>query len=800
MDPQRENINEIEPKISARCDNIKDNEITVTAQKETILQFKCKLEKKYPIITRLYFSRKSGSTKPFRQLIAVVHNFRHLVVWSAQVLYNAIPLSRPIKNRITNFVFFSFGTLFRGTDSYEQWRNIKNDALKTVHLNENYIETYVEKIETYLELVPNSADKITELTFSNQEAPTVSIVIPIFNNWRYTYACLRAIRERSGDDISYEVIIANDASTDETSLMLEHINGAVVVNNHNNLGFLRNCNNAIKYAQGEYILFLNNDTEVQHNWLKPLLNIFYNFNNVGIVGGQLLYPNGRIQEAGGIICQNGWGHSYGRGEHPKYYEFNYVKEVDCIIGACLMIKKDLFLSLGGFDESFAPAFYEEFDLAFTLRMEGYKIMYQPDSKILHYESSSYGTETKNNQSIINRRKFCNKWQNVLRKQTALENGFFLARDQSYNKRIILVIDDKVPEYDRNAGGLTTYQYLSLFGDMGFKVVFFPDDLTPLAPYTNELQQLGIEVIYGGINIRKWLSSYGKYFHYIWLARPIISSKYIDLIKKLTTGKILYYTHDLHYLRERRRYEVDHAPNTLLESQRLKRLEFTLFSKADVILTPSNYEEHVIRESFPNKNVFTIPPYIYEFSPENTKTGPGFSEREGIIFLGAFNHMPNVDAVSWFVQEILPRVRARLPGVTFTVVGSYPAPEILALKNEEVLVTGYVPDLRFFFEKARVFVAPLRYGAGVKGKIVSSMMSGVPVVTTNIGNEGMDLADEQEVLIADDPEAFAQRTIELYTNRALWERLAYGGKTYVHRHFGREKARKLMEVVMSINVE
>jgi len=409
------------------------------------------------------------------------------------------------------------------------------------------------------------------------------------------------------------------------------------------------------------------------------------------------------------------------------------------------------------------------------------------------------TETRNRQSIINHKKFYYKWQNVLRNQTTPQNGFYLARDQSYKKKIVFVIDDKVPEYDRYAGALTTFQYLGLFRDMDFKVVFFPDDLTPLEPYTNELQQLGVEVLYGEINIKKWLARYGKYIHYTWLARPKIASNYIDLIKRLTNGKILYYTHDLHYLREYRRYEVDRASNTLLESQRLKRLEFSLFSRADVILTPSKYEEWVIKESFPNKNVFTIPPYFYEFPPENTKTGPDFSDREGIIFLGAFNHMPNVDAVLWFVQEILPRVRARLPGVTFKVVGSYPTPEILALQNEGLLVTGYVPDLRPFFEKARVCVAPLRYGAGVKGKIVNSMVSSVPVVTTSIGNEGMDLADEQEALIADDPETFALKTVELYTNKALWQRLACGAQAYVRSQFDRKKARQLMQKVMEIIV-
>jgi glycosyltransferase involved in cell wall biosynthesis len=167
----------------------------------------------------------------------------------------------------------------------------------------------------------------------------------------------------------------------------------------------------------------------------------------------------------------------------------------------------------------------------------------------------------------------------------------------------------------------------------------------------------------------------------------------------------------------------------------------------------------------------------------------------MLFLGGYGHMPNVDAVLWFVEEILPRVREQLPGVTFTVAGSHPSQEILALQNEKLRVTGYVPDLRPLFEKLRVFVAPLRYGAGVKGKIVTSMMYGVPVVTTSIGNEGLNLTDGQEALIADGPEAFAASTVELYTNQALWERLAQEAQTYTHRHFGAEKARQSIQTVL-----
>jgi GT2 family glycosyltransferase len=736
-------------------------------------------------------TRAKQNNGKIMQLKAALQNSRYLLVALAQRVYDATPLPHPIRTRITNVLFTYFDNFFKGTDPYEQWLSRKNNGAAIGQRN-------IEPIETFYEKVPDSVDKIFGITFNNSEAPIVSIVIPVFNNWRFTYACLQAIRERSGDDIPYEVIIADDKSTDDISIMIEHIRGINVLRNTSNLGFLLNCNNAVKHARGKYVVFLNNDTEVQSDWLHPLVELFERVSNVGMVGGRLIFADGRVQEAGGIILQNGWGHFYGSGADPASYEFNYVREVDCLAGPCIMIEKSVFLSLGGFDEAFAPAYYEEFDFAFTLRMHGYKVMYQPASRIVHHDCSSYGKDLRNKQSIINHQKFCRKWQNVLTQHAPSEDDLFLARDRSQFKKVILIIDNKVPEYDLHAGALNTYQYVRLFCDMGFKVIFLPDNLYPDAPYTAELQQLGIEVIYGDITIKAWLEKFGKYLHYAWLTRPDIASKYIDLLKNLTSSKILYFTMDLHYLRESRHYELDHNPLHLDESKRLKKLELELFSKADVILTPSTYEERVIKESFPHKYVFTIPIHFYEFPPESDKPGVDFSQREGILFLGGYDHLPNVDAVLWFVKEILPRVREQLPEVTFTVAGSHPPPEILLLQNEGIRVTGYIPDLGPIFEKSRVFVAPLRFGAGVKGKIITSIVYGVPVVTTGIGNEGFDLADGQEALIADAPEAFAAKVVELYSNKALWERLAQGAKTYVLRHFGAEKARQLIQTVIGIN--
>ena len=631
--------------------------------------------------------------------------------------------------------------------------------------------------------------KTEDLNFTSYSDPLVSIIIPVRNNWRYTYACLKSILQNT-KEIPFEIILIDDQSTDETSEMLKRISGIQIINNPINLGWVKNCNNAAHHAKGKYMLLLNNDTEVTEGWLSNLVEIAEGDDKVGVVGGKILYPDGRLQEAGSVMDAEGRGQSYGRFDDPARYEYNYVKETDFITGVCLLIGKDIFLKMGGFDERYAPAFYEEFDLEFAIREAGYKIMYQPRAVIVHHQTSSYGPEIRDSLSSCNHAKFMEKWVNQICKQIE-QSDIFLARDRSKNKKIILFINDKVPDYDKYAGSLTIYQYIRLFKEMGFKVIFIPDSLIPLEPYTTELQQMGIEVVYGQLKFRSWIKQNGQYIHYVWLSRPNFAIKYIKEIKKHTQAKILYYTHDLHYLRELRRYEIEKKEEILSESNRLKDIEFYLFENVDTVLTPSDHEKKIIEEKFQGKQIVTIPAYYYETNSIDEESLTNFYQRDGLIFLGGFGHLPNVDGVKWFIREIYPLIKQKLPEIKLYIVGSNPLSDIVALSSTDIVVTGFVKDLDPLFQKRRVFVSPLRYGAGVKGKIITSMAYGVPVVTTNIGNEGINLKNGAEAFITDDPTEFANRTIELYTNPELWMNFSRNSVLFVKNNFLKLKAKNIM---------
>ncbi len=391
--------------------------------------------------------------------------------------------------------------------------------------------------------------------------PDVSIVIPVYNQFDYTYLCVKSIIEHSGDS-TYEIIIADDCSTDITKEIGKKISGLQVVRNEQNLRFLRNCNNAAKYARGRYILFLNNDTQVQENWLAPLVELMERSEDIGMVGSKLVYPDGRLQEAGGILWKDGSAWNYGNGSDPDLPEYNYVKETDYISGAAIMIRKELWEEIGGFDERFVPAYCEDSDLAFEVRKHGYKVLYQPLSVVVHFEGISNGTDTSNGQKkyqIENSKKFYEKWKEVL-KSEHFENGqnVLIARERSLNKKTLLMVDHYVPQYDKDAGSRTVYQYIKLFVEQGYNVIFIGDNFFPHQPYTQALQQMGVEVLYGSYyanHWKEWLKENGENIDYAFLNRPHIAPKYIDEIRKYTCAKIIYYGHDLHFLRERREYEV-----------------------------------------------------------------------------------------------------------------------------------------------------------------------------------------------------------------------------------------------------
>ncbi|MCI8661475.1 MAG: glycosyltransferase [Lachnospiraceae bacterium] len=645
-----------------------------------------------------------------------------------------------------------------------------------------------------------------KLRFEQQENPQVSIVIPVYNQIHYTYACLLSILEHT-KDISYEILIADDVSTDATRRLGDFAEGLVICRNKENQGFLKNCNQAAEKARGKYIMFLNNDTQVTDGWLSSLVRLIESDHTIGMVGSKLVYPDGRLQEAGGIIWSDGSGWNYGRLDDPDKPEYNYVKDVDYISGAAILLPAWLWKQIGGFDIRFAPAYCEDSDLAFEVRRAGYRVVYQPLSKVIHFEGISNGTDVEGTglkrYQVENSRKLKEKWAAEFACQCE-NNGNpdpFRARERSMGKPIILVVDHYVPTYDRDAGSKTTFQYLKMFLKKGYVVKFLGDNFLHEEPYSTVLQQMGIEILYGAeyqVKIWDWLRDHGDDIGVAYLNRPHIASKYIDYILDNTDMKVIYYGHDLHFLREGREYQLTGDLKKREEAEYWKSIELSLMGKASVSYYPSYVERDAIRAMDPTISVKDITAYVFDEFKKNLQED--FAKREGLLFVGGFAHPPNADAVLWFAKEIYPRIRqqmetARQRVPEFVVVGSKVTEEIKALEQpgNGIIIKGFVTEeeLDRLYGECRIVVVPLRYGAGVKGKVVEAIYNGAPVVTTAIGAEGIPQAEEV-LLVEDEPDGFARAVVRLYQDPDKCRELCRKTQVYIREHFSVDGAWKRIE--------
>ncbi|MFO7551201.1 MAG: glycosyltransferase [Haliea sp.] len=635
-----------------------------------------------------------------------------------------------------------------------------------------------------------------ELEFPAVSAPLVSIIVPVYNSYRMTVHCLASILEHTRD-VSYEVILADDHSTDATVSIAQRIRNIRIVRSRRNQGFLLNCNGAAASASGRYLVFLNNDTAVCKGWLQPMLTLLQQRPDAGVVGPRLLFPDGKLQEAGGIVWRDGSGWNYGRCDDPRKPEYEYVKEVDYVSGACLMLPRTLWSQLGGFDTRFAPAYYEDTDLCFSVREAGYKVLYQPQSSVFHYEGVSNGTDPGKGVKRFqarNRDRFCAKWQGVLeREHFANAEHVFLARDRSRSRNCILVIDHYVPHYDKDAGSRSTLMYIRLMVDMGFKVVFLGANFFPHQPYTQVLQEMGVEVLVGEHSARyldRWLHDNARYIHRVFLHRPHVAEQFLPHIYKMRPRpKIVFFGHDLHYLRVEREQELRAEASLKSAAMSWKAREFAVFEKVDVIYYPSSFEVQALRAESPDLNVRAIPLYIFD-----DIAVPAYDpvQRQDILFVAGFNHPPNVDGLCWFAEEVMPLLARQCPGIHLHVAGSNPTEAVLALQSKQVTVHGYISDqeLAALYRSVGCSVVPLRYGAGVKGKVLEAIQHGVPLVTTSIGAEGIPGAADI-MFVADSAGPFADAVAEvLAASASVHEKLDRYG-SWLRQNFGREQAEKII---------
>lgn len=621
------------------------------------------------------------------------------------------------------------------------------------------------------------------LYFEDHDALDVSIVIPVHGEFQTTYNCVKAIHDAAAV-CKFEIIIVDDCSTDETLLASLVFTGCCrIVRNASNLGFVGSCNAGAALARGGHIVFLNNDTLVRPGWLDALLETFADTAGIGIAGSKLLFPDGKLQEAGGIIWRLGDGWNWGRGRDPAEPAFSYMRDADWVSGAAMMIPTALFRKLEGFDAHFAPGYYEDTDLAFRVRAAGLRVVVQPASQVVHLEGVTSGTDEGGSGmkrfQRINLQKFQHRWASTLAQHRYNGQQPELEVERLVQRRA-LFIDDSVPTPDQDAGSNAALEHMLALMALGYKVTFLPgDNMARIDPYTANLQKLGIECLYA-----PYVWSVEEVFRkavvppdLVYLHRPSNAAKYTAMTRVyFPISHIIYSVADLHFLRMDREATLHADPLLRARAAAQRQSELAIMRTADCIVVHSTYEAALLGEIDP-----TLAPVVAPWTIHLRPTPFTFEQRQGFAFVGGFGHAPNVDAVEHLARDIMPHVR-RATEVPAYIVGSKVPPQISRLQARDFTIVGYVPALADVLHRVRCTVVPLRFGAGIKGKVLESLAHGLPCIMSDVAAEGMNLPGTLEWLIARSPAEFASKLAIVCNDKALNAELAEAGLDFIRTFF------------------
>lgn len=603
-------------------------------------------------------------------------------------------------------------------------------------------------------------------------AVKASVIVPTYGRLDLLFGVLSSLA-LSSSSINAEVIVSDDGSGADLSILSFLFPSVRILTATKNRGFLLNVNNAATKAKGEYIVLVNNDVIVHRRALDELIETFDRSSRVGIVGGMVLASDGLVQECGGAIWNDATAWNLFRGQSENEGLPRNIREADYVSGCWLAIRKSVWDTVGGFSPEFAPAYCEDMDLCLKVRKLGMRVVVNPHSRITHLEGASMGTDTGSRKDgkrfqVINQQRAFEKWRTTL--QLTYEPNGNLSRQFRGNKRLLpvaLIFDHYCPEPDRDAGSKTVFELVTSIVDVGHYYPIFVPQNGNYTKYAAALERMGVEVIWakGWERFDKMLANHGQDVKLVLCSRLGVARHFNWHIKQLS-GKKIIYIHDVE--------EVRHATalgavsgSSLEEIYRRHvenwKDEYGLF---DHVLTCSEEESGQLAR------LLTIP--ITAMSPYSVPATPSPAPANGcdMLFVGSFNHHPNLAAVEWFVSEVLPRVRAAIPTARLHVAGSgFDAADWL--NGEGVVLHGPVSEttLKFLYSLSTFAVAPLLDGAGMKGKVVEAFAHGRGCVGTAIAYQGLgdalkEFPAKYAELMSGTPETLAQRIVKYASGTPL----------------------------------
>ena len=646
-----------------------------------------------------------------------------------------------------------------------------------------------------------------KLHLPHARRPDVSIVLVLYNQAELTFGCLGSIVETlSNSALGVEVVILDNASTDRTGALLDRIEGAEIIRSAANLHFLKGMNQAARSATGRTLLLLNNDAQLLPGAVTAALRTLDSEPDIGAVGGRIILPDGTLQEAGSILWRNGAAAGYGRGQDPNTPDYMFQRDVDYCSGAFLLTPTALWRELGGFDERYAPAYYEETDYCLRLWESGHRVVFDPDVAVIHYEfGSSASSADALALQTTNHRIFVQQHREWLDGQFPLDPmNVIAARTARSGRPRVLVLDDRVPKPELGRGYPRANRFLHELLKEGADVTLFPMNRHAETWHgVRRALDKRIEVLIAAdrTQIRAYLEARRGHFDAIIVCRPPNMASFEDAIGSdrglIGDARVIYDAEALFVTRDLQRREARGDAPSEPERHLMLASEVALTRLADSVVSVSPPEQETL-ETYGARHV-----RILGHALDDEPLPTGFEERDRIVFLGAIeaDDAPNADAVRWFASAILPELRRALGEATrLTVIGIAEAPSIVALDGVALELMGMVDDLHVAMAGARVMVVPSRLGAGIPHKVHQAAMLGIPVVVTSLIANQLGWQDGREVLVADDAAAFAEACARLHGDRTLWERVRRNALERVRRECAPEAfAANVRGLVQSIPI-
>jgi GT2 family glycosyltransferase len=646
---------------------------------------------------------------------------------------------------------------------------------------------------------------MTKLAFPAVDEPLVSVVMVTYGNWPLVRRSLEALLERT--EPVYELIVVDSASPDDTARRLsEEVVDATLVLGDENLGFGRGSNVGAERARGRYICFLNPDAMVEEGWLDPLVEVLEEDSTAGAVVPMLLNPDGSIQEAGSVIDSVGWTLALGRGESADTLAHRFRREIDYGSAACLLARHADYWSVGGFEPAYGIGYFEDVDLSFKLKERGLRTIYEPRSRVVHELHGSGTSHEAEKRMTANRALFYRTWSERLARRPNLvelpasPTRLIAARDAEVEDRI-LVLDDRVPFHDRGSGdprmAKLLFELVELWPQA--RVTLAAADGREAERYAEPLLARGIEVVAPPIDWQRWFESRMYHYSVAIVSRGSNVARFGGHLQQTQPQALRAFdTEALTFRRLERMvgFLEDSADvgRVSAEANAVRQIELGALHESSVVLAVSDEEKEFIGEVAHNVPTFVLPHWV-----EAVRNPAGYHDRSDLLFFGGFlagAGSPNEDALLHLVNDVLPVLWERDPALRLHVVGADPTPAVEALHSDRINVVGYVEDPAEWLARTRVHVSPMRFGSGIKIKLLDTIAAGLPFATTPVGAEGLSLGPLRPNLVAEEPAALAELVHALYTNEQLWTRAQRGLLDIARNNFDRGTFRRTLAEAMS----